>query len=173
MRSLRSPLNHVDLVIRPSLGGVDLILDAFTGVLFVSLFTLPSKGPAVLERISACSQSYSQLFIIFEAYPEKRTFKARPSGDTGDDPYAYTPPIIKAIRKLRRDISIASATGSKDPNCDTRWAFADSVEESAKFVRTFGDLAESGCAESERVLWSGGREWLDGDASEVGVAHLI
>ncbi|KAH8827194.1 hypothetical protein DL96DRAFT_1238477 [Flagelloscypha sp. PMI_526] len=169
VRSLRNCA--VGLVERQHLSGVDLIVDPFSCIILAPLFMLPSDGSTVLQNIATTSWSYSTLLVIFEAYPEHRAIRAArkqasSSSEEIKDPCAYTPPIVKAIRKLRREVAIAAATGVKNPECQMRWAFADSVDETAVFSRHFGELMENSSSESEKALWVDGREWLDGDVPE-------
>jgi hypothetical protein len=82
-------------------------------------------------------------------------------------PYAYSPPIVKAVLKLRRIVSIAEGCESKNKRCSVLWAFANSVEEVAKFVRCFGEEVWTKAMQSGKGgLW-GDREWLEEEQKEV------
>jgi hypothetical protein len=157
VRSLRSPRILVTLAERDSLGGVDLILDPHTAVIFASLLRLPSECQALCSRTSAQSWRFSHLLLLLEAYPEQHSHKAQPKD--GLAPSAFTPPILKAVQKLRRDLSVAEACGSLCGSTRVHFAFARSVDEAAVFVRMLGDMAESE-DQTQGALW-GERAWLD------------
>ncbi|KAG8219430.1 hypothetical protein J3R82DRAFT_355 [Butyriboletus roseoflavus] len=162
VRELQGYQCHVVLVERYDLGGTDIIIDPDHGVLFISLFALPAHLESAVERISRESWRYLNLLIVFEAFPSAQSYRAGRSQDTTRPvPYAYTPPICKAIKKLRRTLGIAEGCGTMNPRCTVTWAFANDIEEAAKFVRCFGEEA---CAIStergHRILWDE-REWLE------------
>lgn len=164
IQALRSRQCAVDLVERDSLSGVAFILDPHTAVIFSNLFLLPSQGVNLTCNISEQSWRYSRLLVVLEAYPTSRAVKVKSDHDA-TTLCAYTPPILKAIKKLRRDIEIANGCGTKRTACDVRLAFADTVEEAAIFTRYFGDLAETD-DKTHGAIW-GDRAWLDDDAPEV------
>jgi hypothetical protein len=168
VRSLRTAEYLVHLVERHSLGGVDLILDPYTAVIFAPLLSLPSQGESLLFRVSTQSHTYKHLLVVFEAYPVSRSFKplSRFSDPAAYDLHAYTPPIMKAIKRFRRDLDIGEACGTKAATCEVKVAFADSVDEAAAYARYYGEIAK-GRDETRGAIW-GQREWLDLDISEVG-----
>lgn len=161
VRELQGYLCRVVLVERYDLGGADIVIDPDYGVLFVPLFALPAHLESAVERISRESWRYLNLLVVFEAFPSAQGYRAGRSQDARSVPYAYTPPICKAIKKLRRTLGIAEGCGTMNPGCTVTWAFANDIEEAAKFVRCFGEEA---CAIStERghgMLWDE-REWLE------------
>ncbi|EDR04436.1 uncharacterized protein LACBIDRAFT_330568 [Laccaria bicolor S238N-H82] len=163
VRALRSPACSIDLVERDILNGVDLILDPFTAIIFVPLLSLPSQCESVVQQVSYQSWHYARLLVVFEAYPESSS--VRPSKGIVSDLYAYTPPVLKAIKKFRRDVSIAEACGMKSPSLMVQYAFADQVQETALFARLFGDEAERR-DQTQGAIW-GRREWLDEEISET------
>ncbi|KAG6899403.1 hypothetical protein C0995_006044 [Termitomyces sp. Mi166 len=167
VRSLASRECLVELIERDSLGGADLIIDPQTAVIFTCLLSLPAHCNKLLERLSAQSWRYKRVLIVFEAYPESRSFRQRQKqGIAEPEPelYAYTPPIVKAIKRFRRDVAIAEGCGKKSIACDVWCAFANSVSEATTCARLFGDEAER-ADWTEGALW-GNREWLDADESE-------
>lgn len=167
VRSLASEC-LVELVERDSLGGADLIIDPHTAVIFTCLFSLPAHCNKLLKRLSAQSWRYKRVLIVFEAYPESRSLRhGQEQGLTEPIPElnAYTPPIVKAIKRFRRDLAIAEGCGKKSTVCDVWCAFPNSVSEAATYARLFGDEAErADCTKG--ALW-GNRAWLDADESEV------
>ncbi|KAG6885124.1 hypothetical protein C0993_005702 [Termitomyces sp. T159_Od127] len=166
VRSLASEC-LVDLVERDSLGGADLIIDPHTAVVFICLFSLPAHCNKLLDRLSAQSWRYKRILIVFEAYRESLSFRQGQKQGLADpklDLNAYTPPIVKAIKRFRRDLAIAEGCGKKSIACEVWCAFPNSVNEAATYARLFGDEAErADCTTG--VLW-GNREWLDADESE-------
>lgn len=159
VRALRTQECNVNLAERTSLGGVDVIVDPDSAIIVVSLFTLPAHGNQLVDQISELSWRFLRILIILEAYPE--TLALRPPKSTTDTPNisAYTPPILKAIRKLKRDIVIVEACGKKRTECMVEYAFANNPLEAAKLTRYFGDLAEER-DQSGGLLWKS-REWLE------------
>jgi len=170
VRYLHSQECLVGLVERETLGGVDLILDPYTSVIFAPLLSLSADHKTLLARISAQTWRYTYLLVVFEAYPSSkssRTSSRIKRRVAGDEPalYAYTPPVVKAIKKFKRDLDIAEACGTRNSRCEIWYAFADTVTEAAAYARFFGDGAEER-DQTEGALW-GQREWLDLDMSEV------
>ncbi|KAF8971848.1 hypothetical protein BDZ97DRAFT_1913740 [Flammula alnicola] len=167
VRALRADECAVELVERQSLGGVDLILDPHCAIIFLSLFTLSARCGSYVERVSQQSWNFSHLLVIFEAYPEHRSKRSNTKqgrNSSASELYAYTPPIIKAIKKFRRDVSIADACGTKCPETKVEYAFADTVDEAALLTRWYGDMAEER-DETQGAIW-GERAWLASDLLE-------
>ncbi|KAF8167181.1 hypothetical protein B0H34DRAFT_3858 [Crassisporium funariophilum] len=174
VRSLRSRECCVDLVERESLNGADLIIDPHAAVIFVSLFALASQCAAFVDRVSQLSWKFGCLLVIFEAYPQSSCRKPSKKRrcDTASGLYAYTPPIMKAIKKFRRDLNIAEACGSKRPDAEFEvgYAFAATVDEGALLTRWFGNKVEEG-DNTEGAIW-GERAWLGVDYLEDEEATL-
>ncbi|KAF9225360.1 hypothetical protein BS17DRAFT_778498 [Gyrodon lividus] len=157
---------RVVLVERYDLGGADMIIDPDHGVLFVPLFTLPAQLETALDRISRESWCYSNLLIVFEAYPSAQGYRADASRNTGLVPYAYSPPLCKAVKKLRRTLAIAEGCGTMNPRCSITWAFANRVEECGRIVRCFGEEARTNAVgQGREILWDE-REWLEEEERE-------
>jgi hypothetical protein len=165
IRSLRSRTCSIDLVERDTLGGVDVILDPHTAIIFTNLLILPSECVDLTSLITHQSWCYSRLLIIFEAYPAGRSYQSKASSSTASELFAYSPPILKALGKLRRDLGILEGCGRKSRSCLIQYAFADTVDEAAMFTRQLGDLAEIN-DESQGTIW-GDRVWLEDDVPEV------
>jgi len=164
---LLSEACKVILVERYSLGGCEIVLDPDRAILLAPLLALPAQVDALSDRISAESWRYSDILVVFEAYPSARSCRVGDARSVTLEPYPYSPPIIKAIKKLRRIVSIAEGCGSKNKLCSIIWAFAHDVKETAKFVRCFGDEAAGKAAGSAKeALWDE-REWLDDEEREV------
>ncbi|KAK0230465.1 hypothetical protein IW262DRAFT_1291584 [Armillaria fumosa] len=161
IRTLRSSLCAVGLVEREHLSGVDLILDPNTAIIFASLISISSQRETLLSAVSEQSWRYTNLLVIFEAYPISASYKAAVSVTLLN---AYTPPNLKAIGRFRRDVDLAEACDKKSPTCRVLMAFADTVEDAAMFARYFGDVAEAEDV-SQGSVW-GDRAWLDGEVAE-------
>ncbi|KAJ7611582.1 hypothetical protein FB45DRAFT_940310 [Roridomyces roridus] len=164
VRILRSRACAVDLIERNSLDGVDIILDPHTAIIFTNLLTLPSECADLVTRVCQQSWLYSRLLVIFDAYPAARSYQPRTgSSNAASELFAYSPPVLKALGKLRRDVGIQEACEAKRRDCVVQYAFADTVEEAAMVTRYFGDLAEA--SDESHALW-GDRAWLDDDVPE-------
>ncbi|KIM77149.1 hypothetical protein PILCRDRAFT_825707 [Piloderma croceum F 1598] len=163
VRALGLPECAVELVERDTIGGVDLILDPHTAVIFASLMSLPTQCETLTASLSHQSWRYSRLLVIFEAFPSSLAYHSDPAS-TRLAPNPYTPPILKAIKKFRRDLGIAEALDNKYVSSMISFAFAGSVQEAALFTRYFGNYAEASDTTSGAV-W-GPRKWLDVDEQE-------
>ncbi|KAG5645788.1 hypothetical protein DXG03_005325 [Asterophora parasitica] len=171
VRSLASPECLVELIERDALEGVDLIVDPHTAVIFTSLLSLPAHNKKLLATLSEQTWRYKRLLVVFEAYPASRSFKAstrmqQKQGHESVEPelWAYTPPILKALKRFRRDLDIAEGCGKKAAGCEVWYAFADCVQNAAAYARWFGNEAEEvDCTDG--AIW-GDREWLDLEISE-------
>jgi len=175
VRALCSRDCAIELVERRDLAGVDLILDTDTAVVFPNLFSLASRCDEWVDKITKLSWKFDRLLIIFEAYDElsaKKTKHRHPSMTTSSvtvgcssQLYAYTPPVVKALKKLKRNLCIAEACGTKRATTVLQYGFADTVEEAALFSRLYGDWCEAN-DRTHGAIW-GERDWLDADFLEV------
>ena len=164
VRSLGLNECAVELVERDTLGGVDLILDPHTAVIVTSILALPSQCEALTVRLGQQSWRFARLLVVFEAFSSSLAYRSE-SASTRLAPNAYTPPILKAVKKLRRNLGIAEALETKNSRTSIHFAFADSVREAALFIRCFGDCAEENDT-TGGTIW-GSREWLDVEEQEV------
>ncbi|KZT72907.1 hypothetical protein DAEQUDRAFT_552793 [Daedalea quercina L-15889] len=153
----------VDLIEREDLGDADLILDPETAVSFTSLAALPAQVDTVLARLTRLSWRYSRILLVLQAYPDSLSFK-RDLASPRPVPYPFSAAVMKAVKKLRRDLNIAEACETKKAGSAVCFAFALSVEEAASYARSFGDDAEA-MDTTQGALW-GSREWLDFDEQE-------
>ena len=169
IRALRSKDCAVELVERQDLGGLDLILDTDTAVIFVDLRTLPIRCEHSVHKVANGSWKFGKLLVVFEAYTERsaKANRGRPSLSTSSSPQPspYTPPIVKALNKFKRDLGIAEGCGTKRNTTVIQYAFASTVEEAALFSRLYGDWCEAN-DRTNGAIW-GNREWLDTDILEV------
>ena len=170
-RCLSDDAAAIDLIDREFLGGVDLILDQDTAILFLPLSALPSECEGLIAGISDISWRYSHMLIIFEAFLTSQAF-----GDGEENrfvSFAFTEPILKSVRKLRRSLIIAEGVGTKMEDCLLSWAFAKNIEEAARLARIYGDMAESrdttGGMLWQQRWWLGERDAEDSPLSEFEV----
>ena len=155
-RRLSDDSAAIDLIEREFLGGVDLILDQDTAILFISLSAVSSECEGLIAGISDISWRYSHLLIIFEVFLVSQAF-----GDGEENrvvSFAFTEPILKSVKKLKRSLAIADGVGTKAEDCLVSWAFAKNIEEAARLARIYGDMAESR-DETGGLLWQE-RWWL-------------
>ncbi|KAJ7063510.1 hypothetical protein C8F01DRAFT_1133304 [Mycena amicta] len=165
VRSLRSQACCVDLVERESLVSVDVVLDPHSAIVFSNLLTLPSECVDLVQRIAEESWRYSRLFVVLNAYPAAYAYHSK-SGNASRESelFAYTPPVLKALRKFRRDLDILEGSGHKRKECIVQHGFANTVNDAALFVRYFGNFVEAN-DDSGGAIW-GDREWLEDDVPE-------
>jgi hypothetical protein len=168
VRALQAPECRVHLVERYVLGGADIVMDPDTAVLVVPLLALPSQVEGLANRISQASWRYTHILLIFEAFPSANSFTAEMNTNNVKlAPYAFSPPILQAVKKLRRLLTIAEGCWTKNAGCNIQWAFANDVGEAALFVRTFGNLAQEWAFHGGgNALWED-RGWLQADEHEV------
>jgi hypothetical protein len=155
----------VDLTERDTLGGVDLIIDPHTAIIFMSLQGLRTQCESLVNSIGLHSWRYSLLLLVFEVYPEHQSYRPSKGTSSALRLNFYTPLNMKAVKKLRRDLSIAEGIGTKSSGCCVYMAFANTVDEAAFLARAFGEFAETN-DDTQGVLW-GTREWLDWSPHEV------
>ena len=139
-RRLSGDAASIDLVEREFLGGVDLILDQDTAILFIPLSGVPSECEGLIAGISDISWRYSHILVIFEAFLVSQAF-----GDGEENctiSFTFTEPIVRSVKKLKRSLVIAEGVGTKTEDCAVSWAFATSIEEAARLARIYGDSAE-------------------------------
>lgn len=161
IRHLRSL--QVDLVERDTLSGVHLMYDCSSAAICTNLCTLPADIENVTKLLCQQSYHFSSILIVFEAYPPTLSFRAPPTNKASlttsstnlEDFWAYSPPVIKAVRKLRRDLSVAEGLNEKHQGCLVKMAFGANPEEVARYLRMGGDQVDDG-----GVLWDA-RNWLD------------
>jgi len=160
----------IDLVERTSLGGIELIVDPLSAIIVSSLFTLPSVGKLLADRIADNSWRFQNILVLLEGYPEALSFRQPKSKLDAPNLFAFTPPILKAIKKLKRDVAIAEAYGKKNSGCCVNYSFANSVSETSKLVRYFGDLSQER-DQTGGLLWQQ-RDWLDEEQLPVCRVYL-
>jgi hypothetical protein len=167
VRALQAPECRVHLVERYVLGGADIVMDPYTAVLVAPLLALPSQVEGLADRISQSSWRYTHILIILEAFPSANASTAEiNTNNVKLRPYAFSPPVLKAVKKLRRFLAIAEGCGTKNAGCKIQWAFANDVGEAALFVRTFGNLAQEWASNGGgNALWQD-RGWLQVDEHE-------
>ncbi|EPQ50101.1 hypothetical protein GLOTRDRAFT_134253 [Gloeophyllum trabeum ATCC 11539] len=163
IRYLQSEVSNVDVVERDSLGEADMILDPDTCIVFVSLPSLPAQCEATTKRLSALSWRYRDILVLFEAFPASRAYGSAHRGAVAPlELNVFSAPVVKAIKKLRRDLGIAEVYEQKRAGVQIHSAFALSVKEAAVFVRVFGNMAEAADT-TGGMIW-GDRAWLDVEA---------
>ncbi|KAI0699378.1 hypothetical protein C8T65DRAFT_719757 [Cerioporus squamosus] len=169
----------VELIEREHLGAdaddVHIIMDSETAVLFFSLEVLPSRGDSVAALLTRLSWRYNRLLVIFECYPSSWDYRGDRDFSDKLTASAWSPPVVKAVRKLRRDLSISEGVQTKSAAALVEYAFANSVEEAAAFARLYGDAAEARDTTSG-AIW-GERLWLtheerDGEYDLSGVPGM-
>lgn len=160
----------IDLVERTSLGGIELIVDPLSAVIVSSLFSLPSVGKLLADRIADSSWRFQNILVLLEGYPEALSFRRPKSKLDAPNILAFTPPILKAIKKLKRDVAIAEAYGKKNSGCCINYSFANSISETSKLIRYFGDLSQER-DQTGGILWQQ-RDWLDEEGLPVCRVYL-
>ncbi|KAF7793464.1 hypothetical protein EIP86_004576 [Pleurotus ostreatoroseus] len=153
----------VYLIEREFLGDVDMILDQDTAVLFVSLRTLPAQCEALTSAINKASWDFLHVLVIFETFSVSAYVKNNENVGPMADP--FSPPVVKAVKKLRRDLSIAEGCDDKRTETVVQLAFPLTVEDVARMLRLYGDMAYHR-DETGGLLWND-RRWLDLDEEDT------
>lgn len=159
LRELR--LHSIEPVERESLSSVDVIFDPYTAAISLNLLALPSQCERLTKNLVEQSWRYDRILVVFEAYQPSKSYKS----STAETIFAYSAPVLRAIKKLRRDLGLMQGAGRKREACAVKLAFANSVEETAAFIRMFGDDAQFK-DQTSGVLWND-RSWLDEEIPEV------
>lgn len=166
--ALQCQESSITLVERDSLGGVDLIVDPDSSVIFVSLLSLPVELNMLINRFSSLSRRFKRILLVFEAHLPSESVVARTS--SAPSFYAFSPAVIGAVQKLRRDLVIAKACEQMSDGCQIWYAFANDVSSAARYVRLFGDFAQKEDV-TGGTLWDD-RSWLVDGGDEVGSCPL-
>ncbi|KAI0363531.1 hypothetical protein BV20DRAFT_1007236 [Pilatotrama ljubarskyi] len=156
----------VELVEREQLGSgaedVHLILDCDTAVLFVTLEALPSCGETLAASLTQLSWRFPRILVVFECYPASWSFKGDRDFADKHVASAWSPPVVKAVKKLRRGLAIADGIQTKRVAAIIEYAFAHTVDDAAAYTRLYGDAAAAR-DQNGGVSW-GERLWLTPDA---------
>lgn len=167
----------VDCAIREHLGqGVDatdvqLILDCDTTVLFFSVEMLPSRGDDLCTLLARLSWQYTRLLVVLECYPSSWDYRGDKDSFDRPSASAWSPPVVKAVKILRRALSIAEGMQAKRVQTVVEYAFANSVEEAAALARVYGDAAEARDTTCGAV-W-GDRLWLTDEEYDVSGHYVV
>ena len=156
VRALREPDCSVKLIERDNLGGPDLIVDPFTTILYRSLFSLPSECDELIAIVSKLSWSFERLVIVLEAFPPAHATRYTNQAGTL---FAYMPPILKAIKRLRRGVDMAEADQEKRREAIVLYAFPNTVQEVVVITRYIGDMTKE-LDQTNGALWED-RSWLE------------
>ncbi|KAI8995275.1 hypothetical protein BD414DRAFT_410707 [Trametes punicea] len=138
-----------------------LILDCDTAVFFASVEALPIRGDALVASLTESSWRFNRLLLVFECYPSSWSYKGDKDLTDREIANVWSSPVVKAVKKLRRDLSIAEGVEAKPLATTIEYAFANTVEEAAAFTRLFGDLVQAR-ADVPKSTWEE-REWLTHD----------
>lgn len=156
----------VDLVERDSLEhSVHVILDSYTAVIFFALGVLPGRVDDLLQQLQSASWSYTRLVVLFETYPSSEAHFVRRGAEQDGVILAFSPPVLAALKKIKRNVGIARGMEALRPSCSVEWLFAVTPDEAARFIRALGDQAEG---VSDPALWDD-RQWLADEEIEVRV----
>lgn len=171
LRCFSLPHVSIDVVERESLLGVHLILDPDSAVYLAHLPALPSRVEEHVDNLCKLSWQFSTVLVVFEGFPLSSYSRVNEEGFSHNESCSpFSPPVIKNIKKLRRDLTIAEAFDAKNPETTTQLAFALNIEEVALYIRLFGDSVESR-DRSGGILW-GDRGWLDVPEQDVSTGSV-
>ncbi|EJC98598.1 uncharacterized protein FOMMEDRAFT_31644 [Fomitiporia mediterranea MF3/22] len=129
---------------QPFSAEISLIVGPDAGVVFFPLSAIPSQNAykTLLDALAFHSWRFSHILLVLMAFPRSRLMRAASLDEEDrDGPSSYSPPVLKAARRIRRDLGLREGTGEKHTGCTVELAFADNVEHAAKLVRAFGDTA--------------------------------
>lgn len=165
---MEAPSTAISLVEREKLDDVDLILDPHTAVLLIPMTYLPAEYSTLAGRLRSIAARFTHILLLFECYPSSASYKVSRSTNAAT-PNCFTPPIIKALRNLRRSIAISLTCEGSMAGKVVMSAFATSPLETAQFARLFGDLAEKRDV-TGGLIW-GDRSWLSDCGEEEVSGH--
>ncbi|KAH9969140.1 hypothetical protein BC827DRAFT_1168085 [Russula dissimulans] len=159
MRALHVDSLRIELLEREWLDGADIVFDCDTALVFVpmSQALLPSSFRSFKDRLSSLSWRYTHLVVVFQLYD------CGVSGLQDEEERANSfARVIKSISKLHRELALAEAFGTKQPQTVVQMYSVRTNEEAATAARLLGDMAES---RSQFGPW-GDRLWLVMDEKE-------
>ena len=170
LKRLTSVDCNIELVERDNsaTNGVDLIIDSDTALLFVPLAPLPVSGEVLAEKVAKLSWDFACLVLVFEAFSTSLSYRPdKNESRTVLTPYAFSPAIMKALRRFKRTLAILDGmvTGTKRRDMKVRYAYARDVGEAARLARLVGDMAQITSAAT--AMAGDSREWLTDDYHEV------
>ncbi|KLO08282.1 hypothetical protein SCHPADRAFT_615062 [Schizopora paradoxa] len=158
VKALESELCNIRPIGRTSLDIVDVIVDPSSALLFFPLSALPSQCDVLSARTCKASWHFDQLVVVLEAFPSSLCYKTTKSERI--IPFAYGPPVLKAVKRLRRDILLREGLGEKNSSCAIQFAFANSVGEAAILSRI---VADSSTNNGTKVGYMLSEEELEGE----------
>ncbi len=156
-RALSAPDCKVQLVERESLNGADIIIDPHTAIIIFPLRNLPTQCDSLNARINHLSWRFSWILVVFET----TSFSDSNASKNSLAVNPFSPAVVKAVKKVRRDMEIAEACLDKQEGVRVQFAFPMSVPAAAGIIRRYGDTREAEDI-SNRLLWDD-RHWLDSD----------
>lgn len=165
VKALSSPQCAVQLIEREWLGGADIVLDPDAAVVFAPLRALPTQCKALTAAINQLSWRFSHLLVIFESFPWTSSQNRAEDRTEVLTVNPFSPPVLKAVKKLRRDIGVAEACYDKRIETVVHFAFPLTLKDAAGTIRQYGDLAQQRSTTSD-VLWDD-RRWLDADDEDL------
>lgn len=164
VRILASRNCAVHLVEREDLNGADLIIDPDTAVLFAPLRNLPTQCATLLNAIGQLSWRFLNILVVFETFPgDSHTHAASPHETLTVNP--FSPPAVKALQRLRRDLAIAEACYNKSAESVVAFAYPLTAAAAAETVRAYGDAAHARDS-TAGALWRD-RPWLELDEEDL------
>ena len=167
-RALNAPDCKVQLVERESLNDADIIIDPHTAVIIFALRSLPTQCDSLLARINQLSWRFSRILVVFETVSFNDISTTRNS--LAINP--FSPAVVKAVKKVRRDLEIAEACFDKQEAARVQFSFPMSVPAAAAIIRKYGDMSY-GEDISNSLLWDD-RHWLDADYEDpVRLIHIV
>lgn len=182
-QSLKEECN-VDLYELSNMIHPDIVVDSHSAVLFITLSDIPSTLDTLTSEISELAYGFSRILVILESFPADR---AQFSTERWKDGHwaqltMFTKTISETCLKLKNKVNIklglldhdehlerSEETSSGQALGDTSVEFVISlaIEDSARFVRIFGDYSAGLVTPLERAKLGGARVWLDTVQEEV------
>jgi len=150
---------QIKLIRQQSLGGVDLILDPSTAIIFISLSALPQNCGQYVDNVSQESWRFLRLLVVFESFDSEPCSQSTSITAAESTPRTYIFPVLEAVEKFKQGLSTAEASGTKNLETFVNYAFAATADEAALFTRLYGDQAEAG-DETSGAVWCN-RAWLE------------
>jgi hypothetical protein len=146
----------------------DLVIDSHSAVVLVTISNVVlSTIPALVSSISHLGHSFERILVILESFPINRAeYSAeRLNNRAWSDLRLITDHSITSCLKLKKHLAISIALLGTDEldfgDVHVEFVVAESVTDSARLIRSFGDYAELAVSELERQkLWDD-RSWLD------------
>jgi hypothetical protein len=176
----------VHLAEMDELFGPDIIVDSHSAIKILTASDIvPFNVPSFSDTIAQLGYGFSRILVLIEAFSPSRTKyslervskqrqydKYGAEGEEAEPTTRLTETVKESCAKLKHNVSVklgllgvgdelAEAAEWDVGDVSVEFVIAGTVEESARYIRRFGDHAASTVGDAERQMLWGERPWFD------------